>query len=341
MNTRPLVDSSESKLALAALRQAAVACQAIQAKLVPEHAVTKQDKSPVTAADFASQAVVCAHLARTFPHDAIIAEEAAAALLTPENEALRSLIVQQVAQAMQEDVTQDDVLGWIDRGSHQGQVARAWTLDPIDGTKGFLRRGQYAIALALIEQGQVTLGALACPELTTAQASSTHPSEKGTLLLAIRDGGVWRHDIHPQTDPAAQGRRVHATPVNDLAHARLCESVESGHSDQDASALIAHDLDLTAPPIRMDSQAKYATLACGDGDIYLRLPRNAVYREMIWDHAAGALAVQEAGGTVSDIHGQPLDFSLGRRLENNLGVVATTGSIHAQVLAAVQKHVKI
>ncbi|MFW6032399.1 MAG: inositol monophosphatase family protein [Phycisphaeraceae bacterium] len=69
--------------------------------------------------------------------------------------------------------------------------------------------------------------------------------------------------------------------------------------------------------------------------MYLRLPTRADYREKIWDHAAGAIVVEEAGGKVTDIEGKPLDFSRGRKLENNRGVIATNGPIHDAVLEAV------
>jgi 3'(2'), 5'-bisphosphate nucleotidase len=48
---------------------------------------------------------------------------------------------------------------------------RYWTLDPIDGTKGFLRGDQYAIALALVEHGEVVLGVLGCPNLPNPDGS--------------------------------------------------------------------------------------------------------------------------------------------------------------------------
>ena len=54
----------------------------------------------------------------------------------------------------------------IDRGNYKGAAhGRHWTLDPIDGTKGFLRGEQYAVCLALIEDGEVVLGVLGCPHL--------------------------------------------------------------------------------------------------------------------------------------------------------------------------------
>lgn len=82
----------------------------------------------------------------------------------------------------------------------------------------------------------------------------------------------------------------------------------------------------------MDSQAKYAVVARGEAEIYLRLPTKPGYVEKIWDHAGGVLVVQEAGGTVTDIHGQPLDFTCGRGLEKNQGVIVTSGPFQQAVL---------
>jgi 3'(2'), 5'-bisphosphate nucleotidase len=87
----------------------------------------------------------------------------------------------------------------------------------------------------------------------------------------------------------------------------------------------------------MDSQAKYGSIARGAGDIYLRLPVSATYQEKIWDHAAGDLIVREAGGQVTDIRGNRLDFSIGRTLANNKGVVAAPKAVHGKVLEAVQE----
>ena len=116
---------------------------------------------------------------------------------------------------------------------------------------------------------------------------------------------------------------------------RFCESVETGHSDQGWSADIAGRLGITADPYRIDSQCKYAAVARGDATIYLRLPTRADYQEKIWDHAAGMFVVEQAGGRVTDIHGEPLDFSHGARLSANSGVVATNGRFHDDVIAAI------
>ncbi len=95
-----------------------------------------------------------------------------------------------------------------------------------------------------------------------------------------------------------------------------------------------------APPIGMDSQAKYAVLAAGEGDVLLRLlsPSRPDYREKIWDQAAGSIVIEEAGGRITDLDGKPLDFSHGRTLAKNRGILATNGHLHDAVLAALTCH---
>ena len=90
----------------------------------------------------------------------------------------------------------------------------------------------------------------------------------------------------------------------------------------------------------MDGQTKYAIVARGEAAIYLRLPSRPGYQEKIWDHAAGSLIVEEAGGRVTDVHGRPLDFSAGRVLGNSGGIVVTNGVIHDAVLEAVRAEIE-
>ena len=80
--------------------------------------------------------------------------------------------------------------------------------------------------------------------------------------------------------------------------------------------------------MRIDSQCKYGAVARGEASIYLRLPTSESYREKIWDHAAGWMVVNAAGGRVTDARGQNLDFSLGRTLDQNRGIIATNGHLH-------------
>jgi 3'(2'), 5'-bisphosphate nucleotidase len=119
------------------------------------------------------------------------------------------------------------------------------------------------------------------------------------------------------------------------AEARYAESVEAAHSNQSEAARIGAALGITAEPVRLDSQTKYAMVARGDASIYLRVPRGD-YRENIWDHAAGLIVVEEAGGRVSDVEGKPFDITTGQRMTHNRGAVVTAASIHDEVVAAVR-----
>jgi len=119
--------------------------------------------------------------------------------------------------------------------------------------------------------------------------------------------------------------------------ANFCESVEAAHSSQSDSARVAERLGITADPFRIDSQCKYGAVSRGDASIYLRLPTRKDYEEKIWDHAAGSIVVSEAGGRVTDVLGRDLDFSQGRTLKDNSGVIVTNGRLHEPVVAAVRE----
>src|SRR5262245_39673042 len=107
--------------------------------------LTKDDTSPVTVADFSVQAVVASQLARHFPDDPLVAEEDGSVLRTAADLLAR---VTTIVTAEDASIRADRVIDCIDRGG--GQTGRRfWTLDPIDGTKGLLRGGQYVVALAL------------------------------------------------------------------------------------------------------------------------------------------------------------------------------------------------
>ena len=327
----------ESRAAIAAVRQAAAVCRAVQAAIgAGSH--EKQDKSPVTVADFASQAVICRALHAAFPNDPIIAEEDAAELRTPEMEPFRDRIEHELA-AVGITATGEDVCNWIDRGRASEHRDRYWTLDPIDGTKGFLRGEQYAVSLALIVNGRIDIGILGCPNFPVEKAHPLHEAARlhgggpGSLFVAVRGQGT---QVYPLNDAEAPGRPVQVSATADASAARFCESVESGHSAHDDSAQIATKLGITLDPVRLDSQAKYATVADGRADIYLRLPTRKGYVEKIWDHAGGVLVVEEAGGTVTDIDGKPLEFTHGRGLSANRGVIVTNARLHAAVLEAVR-----
>jgi len=324
----------ELNIALSAVSAAARLCRDAQQTLVDEEAVRKEDRSPVTIADFGSQAVINLTLASAFPRDPIVGEEDAAILR--KNAFLRGKVNQLVAEETG-PVDENRVLDAIDRGAGDTDFSkRFWTVDPIDGTKGFMRGDQYAVALALVEGGQVVLGVLGCPNLTVGEAGSG-----GSILYAVKGGGAYTAPIGPGKSGAAPGkhRTIHVDHIEHPAEARFCESVESAHSNHGVHKEICDRLGIALPPYRIDSQAKYAAVASGKASIYLRLPRSSAYREKIWDHAAGAIIVEEAGGRVTDFNGRPLTFAEGRTLEGHWGILATNGRFHDAMLAAIRASV--
>lgn len=321
---------SEQQVAIAAVLSAAQLCQQVREEQVPE-AIAKSDQSPVTIADYGSQAVICRAIANAFPDDPVVGEEDAADLRQPTNAHQLALVTRYV-QTVVGDATPEQVLAWIDRGNHE-IAPRYWTLDPIDGTKGFLRQDQYAIALALIELGEVKLGVLACPALPV--DPDKPEGEKGVLFVAVRGQGA-------TIVPLSGGELVpiQVTAADDIANMRFVESVESGHGDHARQDAVAKAVGITANSLRMDSQAKYGAVASGRAALYLRLPspKTPNYREKIWDHAAGTIVVEEAGGRVTDMYGKPLNFSLAAKLTDNQGVIVSNGPIHDTVLAALQEN---
>ena len=320
--------ATELRTALQAVRQAAAVCRSVQASISTD-SLDKKDNSPVTVADFASQALICRTLQQAFPDDPVIGEEGAEELKTDSGADFLSRIVSECATV---GVTgsAEEVCNWIDRGGLQEYRPRFWTLDPIDGTKGFLRKEQYAISLALIVDGQIQIGILGCPNMPV--DSSDPEGLRGILAWAVKGEGSF---MQPLDEPNASPTKINVTSTASSADARFCESVESGHSSHDWSGQIATELGITREPFRIDSQCKYLAVAMGDADIYLRLPTRKGYQEKIWDHAGGILVVEEAGGTVTDIHGKPPEFCHGATLAKNEGMVVTNGQFHQNVVAAV------
>lgn len=320
---------SELEFALSAVRTAAHLCSRVQKEMVLP-AVTKTDRSPVTVADFASQAVVARMLRVVFPEVPLVAEEDSGVLRGTSGEATLASVLSYV-QGVIPGATVEQVFDWIDQGTGDPED-RFWTLDPIDGTKGFLRGDQYVVALALIEEGQVVLGAMGCPNLN--RDMLPEQAGRGSIAYAVRSQGAWGRDMD-----GGEPHQIKVSNRHDPCEARMLRSFESSHTDPGAIERLAEELGLEAEPVLMDSQAKYGLLAGGHGELLFRLlsPSNPGYEEMIWDQAAGSILVEEAGGRVSDLKGDRLDFSQGRTLRENIGVLASNGHLHELALTAIER----
>ena len=206
----------------------------------------KQDGSPVTAADAAAEAVILPVLRALTPDIPVVSEEEAAAGLAPET---------------------------VGR--------RFWLVDPLDGTKEFIKRnGEFTVNIALIEDGVPVLGVVHVP--VTGETYAAAGPGSATLSVA---GGAPR-PIAIRQRPAAG-----ATIVASRSHG-------------DESALEAFLGDTVVAERRpAGSSVKFCLVARGDADLYPRLGPT-----MEWDTAAGHAVLLGAGGTVSTLDGAPLSY---------------------------------
>ena len=331
-------------VARAAVAEACIVCRRVQKDVVGIRSLLKDDKSPVTVADFASQAVIARALAENLQGVRLVAEETAD-VLRERLAAGDGTLIDAVIDALKPvwpTVSRAQVLDAIDLGGTEpphDSLHGFWTLDPIDGTKGFLRGGQYAVALAYIENASPVIGVLGCPNLSADFGRPfDEPDAHGCIYKAVAGRGLYEI---PADDIGAGPVHVRRLEPEEGEPIRLCESAEAEHTSYDASEDVLEKLGESTSPARLDSQAKYAVVARGQADLYLRLPRTpkpgkGAYLEKIWDHAAGALVAHEAGAVVTDAAGKALDFGHGRELVKNRGILVAPPRLHGRAIAAIR-----
>ena len=223
---------------------------------------TKADASPVTAADHAAEAIILAGLAAHAPGVPVVAEEEAAAGRVP------------------------------DTG------ARFFLVDPLDGTREFVARGDdFTVNIGLIEDGAPTLGVVYAParsalwwgDVAAGEARQATRAPHGQAGADIRI--AVRASANP---PCAVASRRNANPatLGWLAASGATECVSIG------------------------SSLKFVLIASGSADVY---PRPAPTME--WDTAAGDAILRAAGGRVFDLDGAPLTYGKPRFF--NPGFLAT------------------
>ncbi len=235
---------SLSLAACATARRAAAAIMQIY-----EHAFdvsNKADNTPLTAADMASHHILETELGALDPSALALSEESA-----PE------------------------------RFSQRRDARRLWLIDPLDGTREFVKRnGEFCINIALVENHEVVLGIL------------LHPPS-GVLWRAVRGGGAWREDesgthrisvaLRSEQPPRVAASRSHNHPAVEAYIA----AIQAGERCSKGSAL------------------KFILIAEGKADIYPRLAS----RCSEWDVAAGQCVIEEAGGVVVDPLGQTMRYN--------------------------------
>ena len=353
---------SELQVAIAAVRKACDITTKLQADIGMSNSedttsrsssttITKADASPVTIADFASQAVILQHLQSFFPNDIFLAEERSDTLTPEATEMIRQasgiddedllkecidlgqLFFRQKVETDEDDA--DKVPSTLETHS------RFWCLDPIDGTKGFLRNEQYCVALGLVVDGIPTIGILACPNLPSSLDSPLDPREEtGTIFVARRGHGCYELPLKPGRHPPIQLTMGSRNTIQDPRRARFCLGVEQGFSDpvgrcKEMAKILHGSVDSEGEIMhssRMDSQAKWGVIARGDSEFYVRLPLS--HQEWLWDVAPGVVVLEEVGGKVTDVDGNALDFSRGAKLKSNGILGAVTADLHQALIDA-------
>ncbi|KAJ5096181.1 Inositol monophosphatase [Penicillium alfredii] len=343
--------AKELELASLAVQRAALLTKELLSA-VDKGSLDKSDSSPVTIADFAAQAAIIAAIHQAFPDDDIVGEEDATALrqdpglLERTWELATSIHLDDEASEalLYTPRTRDELLYLIDLGAKgkSGRSGRVWTLDPVDGTATFMRGQQYAVCLALLENGCQKVGVLGCPNLNL---GSGHVAEDlvdrdgyGQLLSAVAGHGA-------SIRPMGHGGLLPAQPlekipqITDPRELRFVDTQAATSPDLESHSRVAAHLGCPWPNSvdLWSAQLRYVAIAVRGGcNVFVKMPRDRGYRSKLWDHAGGMLLVQELGCTVTDLEGQPVDCGLGRTLASCYGMVVAPASIHPRVVEAVQ-----
>lgn len=325
--------------------------------------VEKNDNTPVTVADFGVQALVSLELSKVFPSIPLVAEEDSDFVRS--NNLVDSVVsvVTDKASSNDKPLKNADVLEAIDRGGKNAIVygtrpATYWVLDPIDGTKGFLKGSEalYVVGLALVVEGDIVLGVMGCPNWKEAssynstidvQGSESVPSRSGILMVAHVGCGTWARQLSDLMGVSAKvpngWTRCFVDGCHIVPKARFCisdsqtwESVPlsaffSATSDADGVS----DKEILLLPTCCGSLCKYLMVASGRASVFI-LRARAQTLIKVWDHAVGIICVHEAGGKVTDWNGSDIDLAadqVERRIVfPSMGVLVTNGTIHNQIL---------
>jgi 3'(2'), 5'-bisphosphate nucleotidase len=286
---------------------------------------SKADATPVTAADLALQAVLVAGLREAYGDVPVVGEESTAIFAAPGGDRLRSRVhalVHQVRPSMSARAIDDA----IDAGAADGTSDRHWVIDPIDGTRGYLRGQQYCVCLALVEAGRPVFGAAGCPRL----------GRHGLVLAASAGGGAWCWDgrspsiDEPPSSVAVRSARESGAPIV------ACESPEATDRARLRLRRLGEALGVPLIARPMESQCKFVLVALGESDLAVRFASSdpAKNRDMVWDYAGAVVFAEEAGAAMTDCDGAALRFGRGRSIDGNRGILCAPRWLHADAVQA-------
>lgn len=218
-----------------------------------------------------------------------------------------------------------------------------WTVDPIDGTKGFIRGDQYSVCIAMISKSTLLpiISALACPNLPFSA------DEMGLLMVSIASVGNFVCKLGEDSGKLEKLPKFGLQ--TDLSEAIFTGAVVSNHTNPLEINAIKANFNNQVPIIQMDSQCKYGLLALNRAHVYYRRHTSkdapgrrswdCDYIEAIWDNAPGYLFVKEAGGQVTDFDGNDLRFPPKKHFRIVGGILASmlTPELHQEVIRVVKE----
>lgn len=223
---------------------------------------TKSDSSPVTAADLAAHRVLIEHLPALLPGVPVLSEE-----------------------------------GSVPEFSERKRWSRYWIIDPLDGTKEFIKRnGEFTVNVALVEDHIPVLGVVHVPV-----SGVSYAGIQGLGATKISADGVAR-EISVRS---MSGRGKASTPVSVVA------SRSHGAAAVEQLLVTLADKLGVVDTCNMGSSLKLCLVAEGSADIYPRLAPT-----MEWDTAAAQAVVEAAGGLVVNTDLEVLRYNLGEALLN-------------------------
>lgn len=322
-----------------AVLRATIVVRDARQRVLASGAFSKSDASPVTVADMAGQAVVAKTLTEKLGSGFTLVGEETSEPLRGEANAGALRLATEIVSPVWSGARPDDILGAIDSGADKSGAEREsfWTLDPIDGTKGFMRvpDGHYCCCLAYIHKGRPVVGVLGCPTLDLDKDRPLDgASASGLIMWSVQGRGVWKSLLE-------RGGREHQVRCAawDAAHTkvRVALSAEPDYAAVPRVLPVLAAAGLEAEILRLDSQCKYAMVALGRADLFMRLPKRRETPDYIWDHASGELVTRESGARMTDTYGSQLDFGVGKSLARNAGFVAASSTLHERLLEVLRR----
>lgn len=241
--------------------------------------IEKKDHSPVTLADYAAQIFINHNLMNRFPSDQLIAEEHIEDLSDRQEE-----LIKKCFQDLNISIKKfESTINY--RGIPS---ERQWTIDPVDGTKGFIENLSYSIGIGFMINSEPIVCAIGAPNY----------DERGSA--------VFRAELGEGSQVSFTGNEFKSITSSfqaDLKKARVCISL---HNVSTATLSFLDKMEIKkSNRLAMDGMGKFCKVAEGKYDFYIHLKRNMMYS---WDFCPGDLLVREAKGNSTDIRGNRLKF---------------------------------